>query len=108
MISCNNITKSERFNQQTWNEYQGFDGPDRDGMAEDLIKTHRLIGLTNKEMLQLLGSPANYTDTSKTYYELSQEFESIDPVSGKDLVITFNKDSIIVDAKIKEWHKNNL
>ena len=106
LISCNNITKRERFNQQTWNEYQGFDGPDRDGMAEDLINTHRLIGLSNKEMLQLLGSPANYADTTKTYYELSQEFDSIDPISGKNLVITFNKDSIIVDAKIEDWRKH--
>jgi hypothetical protein len=67
-------------------------------MAEDLIKTHKLIGLTNHQMLQLLGSPSNYADTTKTYYELSEEFDSIDPTSGKNLVIQFNKDSVIIKA----------
>ena len=75
-------------------------------MAEDLLKTHKLIGLSHKQMLQLLGNPSNYADTTKTWYELSQEFDSIDPISGKDLVISFNKDSIITDAIIREWHKH--
>ena len=106
IISCNDITKREKFNSEKWKQYDGFDGPDRDLMAEDLTKTHRLIGLTNHQMLQLLGSPSNFGDTTKTCYELSEEFDSIDPVSGKNLVITFNKDSIIAKAKIEEWHKH--
>jgi hypothetical protein len=104
--SCNDITRSEKFNKEIWNQYGSFDGPDRDLMAEDLIKTHRLIGLTNKQMLQLLGSPSNLGDTTKTDYELSQEFDSIDPISGKNLVIQFNKDSVITSASIEEWHKH--
>ena len=106
IISCNDITKREKFNSEKWKEYGSFDGSERDLMAVDLVKTHRLIGLTHQQMLQLLGSPSNFEDTTKTCYELSQVFDSIDPVSGKNLLIQFNKDSIIVKAEIEEWHKH--
>ena len=106
ILGCNDISRSEKFDQKIWKQYSEVDGPDRDLMAEDLIKTHRLIGLTNKQMLQLLGSPSNFGDTTKICYELSQEFDSIDPISGKNLVIQFNKDSVIVKAFIEEWHKH--
>ena len=106
LFGCNDITRREKFNKELWDQYGSFDGPERDLMAEDLIKTHRLIGLTNKQMLQLLGSPSNLGDTTKTSYELSQEFDSIDPISGKNLVIQFKKDSVITSASIEEWHKH--
>ena len=104
--SCNDISKSEKFDQEKWKQYSEVDGPERDLMAEDLIKTHKLMGLTNKQMVQLLGPPEN--DTTATWYELKEEGEwlSPDPVSGKDLVIKFNKDSVIISAEIKEWHKH--
>jgi hypothetical protein len=96
---------TEKFDKTKWVDDDAIGGPEKVLMAEDLIKTNKLIGLTNKQMLKLLGPPANYTDTTKTYYELSQEFDSIDPVSGKNLIITFNKDSII-NAEIIKWHKH--
>lgn len=105
-ISCNNITKPAPFNRSKWLNYYSFDGPNRVSMAEDLIKTNRLIGLSNRQMLQLLGPPAHYDDTTKTVYELSQEFDMIDPISGKDLIIKFNKDSTVIGSKIEEWHKH--
>jgi hypothetical protein len=104
--SCNDITKSEKFDQARWKQYAGFDGPDRDLMAEDLLKTHKLIGLTNKQLLQLLGGPSNFSDTTKIYYELSQQYDMIDPISGKNLIITLDKDSIVNKAEIVEWHKH--
>lgn len=103
---CNDISRKEKFDSEKWKQYIGFDGPDRDLMAEDLLGSHKLIGLSHKQMLQLLGDPSNYEDTTRTYYELSQEFDSIDPVSGKNLIITFDKDSIITNAIIQEWHKH--
>ena len=103
---CIDISKSEKFDQEKWKQYSEVDGPDRDLMAEDLLKNHKLIGLSHKQMLQLLGSPANYTDTTKTYYVLTEEYDMIDPVSGKNLIITFNKDSLISRAEIEEWHKH--
>ena len=97
----------EKFDKNGWGSYGEVDGPsDRVSMAEDLAKTHKLIGLTHKEMLQLLGPPANYTDTTLTAYVLKEEYDMIDPISGKDLIITFNKDSIITSVKIEKWNKH--
>jgi hypothetical protein len=97
---------SEKFDKTKWTQYDEVDGPDRNLMAEDLLKNNKLVGLSHKQMLQLLGPAANYTDTLNTYYTLSEKYDMIDPVSGKDLVIKFNKDSIITSAEIKEWHKH--
>lgn len=97
---------SEKFDKTKWAQYNEVDGPDRNLMAEDLLKNNKLVGLSHKQMIQLLGPPANQTDTTKTYYTLSEKYDMIDPVSGKDLIIKFNKDSIITSAEIKEWHKN--
>jgi hypothetical protein len=97
---------TEKFDKTKWAQYDEQDGPDRDLMADDLLKNYKLIGLSHKQMIQLLGSPANQTDTTKTYYTLSEKYDVIDPVSGKDLIIKFNKDSIITGAEIQEWHKH--
>jgi hypothetical protein len=104
--SCNDISRSEKFDRTKWADLGELGGSDKVLMAEDLIKTKKLIGLTNKQMLLLLGQPAN--DTTSTWYDLEEEGEllSPDPVSGKDLVIKFNKDSIITHAEIQEWHKH--
>ncbi len=85
-----------------------LDDSERVLMAKDIVKTKKLIGLTNKQMLQLLGPPEN--DTTATWYRLKEEGEMLspDPVSGKDLIVKFNKDSVITSAEIKEWHKHNL
>jgi hypothetical protein len=103
---CNDTSKSETFDKTKWTDLGKLGSADKVLMAEDLIKTHKLIGLTNKQMFQLLGSPANYMDTTKTYYELATVYDVIDPVSGKNLIIQFNKDSVIISAKIEEWHKH--
>jgi len=104
--SCNDISRQEKFNKSKWNNSGELDGSDKELMAEDLEKTHKLIGLTNKQMLQLLGPPEN--DTTATWYRLEEEGESLspDPSSGKDFIIQFNKDSVIISAKIEEWHKH--
>jgi hypothetical protein len=97
---------TEKFDKAKWAQYEEVNGPNRDLMAQDLLKNNKLVGLSHKQMLQLLGQPANYTDTLNTYYTLSEKYDMIDPVSGKDLIIKFNKDSIITSAEIKEWHKH--
>jgi outer membrane protein assembly factor BamE (lipoprotein component of BamABCDE complex) len=94
----------EKFDKTRWDDVEG--GPEKRKMAEDLVKTNKLIGLTNEQMLQLIGSPVN--DTTETWYRLEEEYEflGIDPVSGSDLIIKFNKDSVITHAEVKEWHKH--
>ena len=97
---------TEKFDKKKWADFGELGGSDKVLMAEDLIKTHKLIGLTNEQMLRLLGPPAN--DPTATWYNLKEdgEFLSPDPVSGKNLTIQFNQDSVIVKAVIEEWHKH--
>lgn len=104
LICCNGIER-EKFNKERWLEYSEVDGPDRDLMAEDLLRTHKLMKLSNRQLFQLLGQPAN--DTTSTHYMLKIKYDMIDPVYSKYLVINFNKDSIITSAKIEEWHKGD-
>ena len=104
LFGCNDITRNEKFDKTKWAHYDELYGPDRDLMGEYLVKTHKLIGLTYRQMLQLLGAPANYTGTTNTYYKLATEFDGTEPVSEKNLNIQFNKDSVIISVEIKEWH----
>jgi hypothetical protein len=99
LMACEN----EKFDKERWAEYEHLNGSDRTSMAEDLQQNHKLIGLSNKQMIQLLGPPEN--DPTETWYSLVEKYEFLDPdpVSGKNLIITFNKDSIITDAKIQKW-----
>jgi len=93
------------FNSAKWKQHDWVESPGRNLMADDLVASHKLIGLSHQKMLALLGPPSPIVDTKDTYYELSQKYEGADPVSGRDLIITFNKDSVITNARIKVWHK---
>jgi len=97
---------TEKFDKNKWSEYDYLGGSDRSSMADDLIQRRLLIGLSNKQMLKLLGPSEK--DNAETQYTLEENYEflGIDPVSGKYLIIKFNKDSIITSAEIKEWHKH--
>ena len=92
---------TEKFDKTKWDEIGEAGGKDRLSTAEYLIKAHKLIGLTNKQMLRLLGPPEN--DTTVTWYDLEEEgnFERPHPV----LTIKFNKDSVIIEVVIEEWNK---
>ena len=104
LLAVSACTKS--FDKKEWADFGELGSSDKVLMAEDLLKTNKLIGLTNKQLHELLGPPAN--DTTATWYNLKEngEFLSPDPASGKNLVIQFNKDSVIISAKIEEWHKH--
>jgi len=94
-----------KFDSAKWKQNVRTEGSDRNSMADDLVKSGKLIGVTHKQMLALLGEPSPIVDTKDTYYELSVNYDTVDPVSGRDLVITFSKDSVITSAQIKVWHK---
>ncbi len=98
----------KEFNSEEWKDSydanRGFGAPELKSMAEDLVASRKLIGLTHKQMLDLLGPPEN--DPSSTWYTLEENYDTIDPVSGNFLQIDFNKDSIITKAYVREWHKH--
>lgn len=103
-MSCS----KRKFDSNQWKKAYGVeDGPgdkEKEEMAEDLVASRKLIGLDRKQMIDLLGEPAN--DPTSTWYTLEENYDMIDPVSGSYLHIYFNKDSIITKAAIINWHKH--
>ena len=98
----------KKFNSTLWKESydvnRGFGDSELKAMAEDLVISHKLIGLTYKQMLDSLGEPEN--DPTSTRYTLEENYDTIDPVSGSYLQIDFNKNSIITKTAIIKWHKH--
>ena len=102
-----------RFNRGLWEKWEDINYPDvhhpyRDQMLNDLVKNHKLKGLTYQQLIDLLGTPGNFGDNDDTVrYEIFTGFKSdIDPTYGKNLNLTLGADSIVVSYKISEWkHK---
>ena len=77
----------------------------RNNMINDLIKNYKLVGLTRNEIINLLGSPENYSDSEPNtiYYNIVTEYgNDIDPVSTKNLKIKFNTFDKVESFKIIE------
>ncbi|ANI87970.1 hypothetical protein A9P82_00740 [Arachidicoccus ginsenosidimutans] len=98
LFSCSNIP----FNRKKWNEIDAGVPYYRKDMLEDLTTNHKLIGLKYPELISLLGQ-AEFRSSDSLIYTIDLHYDVIDPDYGKDLVFTFNKDSIITSFKINEW-----
>ena len=106
IIGCNNITyNSVKFNRSQWDSTGDLRShPNREDMLEDLIKHHKIKGLTYHQLIDSLGQPGNYGDTKDSiYYDIIVNYGYLDPKSGKYLAIGFNKDSIATGFRVVEW-----
>lgn len=103
-ISCG---KNEiKFNELTWNERDDMFYKNRELMVNDLMENQLHKGMKYKELLEMLGNPENYENLKPNTiaYEIMVDYGSdIDPVEGKDLYMIFNKDSTLIDFKLKHW-----
>ncbi|MBD1366902.1 hypothetical protein IDJ77_24035 [Mucilaginibacter sp. ZT4R22] len=102
LTSCVESTSKRKFNKTAWGEKIDWDFYQREPMLDDLLQHHQIKGLTRKQLIDSLGEPANYDDTTAMYYEIVTDFGSdIDPVYTKNLVIYLNKDSIATGFKVE-------
>ena len=111
IIACGQDKQESKFNKGQWEEFNDSDGgeyPYREMMLNDLVKNHKLKGLTYQQLIDSLGAPGNFSDNDDTVrYEIVTRFESdIDPTSGKNLNLTLGADSIVTSYKISEWKHN--
>ena len=94
------------FDKEKWNEREDMFYANRGKMVKDLLKNHLEKGMTNKEVINLLGSSDNYQNIPENtiVYEITVDYGwNIDPQKGKTLYIELTNDSIIKDIKLKEW-----
>jgi len=111
ILACCQNEQELRFNKGQWNEFDNRDWPvypHRDRMLNDLVKNHKLTGLTYRQLIDLLGKPDNFVaDDSTVSYEILTEFGwNIDPSHGKTLDLVLGADSTVTAHKISEWNRN--
>jgi|JI10StandDraft_1071094.scaffolds.fasta_scaffold53933_8 hypothetical protein len=96
----------QKFDSEKWKimgDIRSF--PHRDAMLDDIIENKKFIGLNYRQLIDSLGYPNGLKDTL-IYYDIVTDYGlDIDPVYSKDLIIMFDKDSVIRGVKIKEWEK---
>jgi hypothetical protein len=87
------------FDQEKWKDWQETETTAclRWDMTHDLIKRHKLIGLTSNEIIALLGEPDSKNKIELRYY-LGMSRHGIDTGS---LILTIENDKVI-DCEI--WH----
>jgi len=108
-ICLTGCDRSIPFEKDGWQKRSDFIYPLRDAMVQDLIGNHQLIGLTTRQVRDLLGD-ADHTELGEkpncvTYKVLLDFGWDIDPVHTKDLVLEFNEDSIVTKVDLLEWKK---
>lgn len=95
LTACNDIDFDSR-KWQNWEESEAAPSL-RWRMAEDLISTHDLKGMSTDEVVELLGEPDNKNEGKWSYF-LGYSGEGIDTGS---LILTFKEDTLV---KYEVWH----
>jgi hypothetical protein len=97
------------FDQNAWLQARSEPGdPVRLKMLPSLIKAHPLTGMSKDQLLALLGPSEiiNGRGSDKVSYILSEEYEGIDPVEGKDLVLEMDGAGKVRAWRVLSWKKS--
>lgn len=105
LSSCG--VKDEKFNSRIWKEMDGNSYSKREPLINDLIKNHLYKGMKYREIKDLLGNPEIFGEGEKNRigYILQIDYDMIDPIRGKDLIVDLSKDSTVSNYRIIEWKK---
>jgi hypothetical protein len=100
LFSC---TSKQPFDRSGWNDGDGITFPRRYLMVDDLLATHKLVGLKFNNIVGLLHYPDRFSyDSLSFHYEITRKMSGIDTVYTKNLVFTMGKDSVIKSVKVTE------
>lgn len=104
--------KSVPFDRKGWDAWDCH-YHSRKYMIDDLMDNHLKAGMSYREVTDLLGesfhadSDAAISDDTANCirYEIDVQyrFHDIDPYKGKELLIRFEKDSLVVGCELVEW-----
>jgi hypothetical protein len=103
VFGLSSCKKKMPFTRDGWNDGDGLDFPNRYMMVEDLMATHKLKGMTYKQVVRLLHSPQRNSHTDKSfYYDITLEMSGIDTAYFKGLLFKLNDDSVVTDVQVFE------
>ena len=109
LTNCKSFHINNKFDKSKWIAKDDWDYPERDDILSDLISNHQLKGLTYNQLIDSLGEPANYnSNKDNIYYDIVVNYSSLDPKSGKYLILHLNKDSVVTDFKVVKWHNRHV
>ncbi len=101
LVSCKT---NKRFNSDKWKE-KGVDwqlDDQRELMVNDLVSSDTLIGLTQKEVIELLGEP-ELSESRKLKYLIREKYEwNIDPEYIKYLWIELDSNNRATNSYIEQ------
>ncbi|WP_316785316.1 hypothetical protein [Pedobacter frigiditerrae] len=103
ILACNRQIK---FDKKDWATREDmFPCACREFMVEDLKKNYKLTGISEKQLIKLLGKP-DLIDTSIISYELIVDYGyDIDPIYIKSLDFKVDSNKNVINFEIKEWKK---
>jgi hypothetical protein len=105
LISCQ---QNKKFDKEKWAELGDLGTyPNRQSMLDDLISSHKLVGRSFSETIDLLGEPVFSNGQANTFhYDIDVDYGyDIDPIYVKTMSFQFNIDSIITSYRVNEWRK---
>ena len=93
--------KKQKFTTKGWDDGDGIEFPNREGMLDDLLATHKLKGLNYRQALGLLKYPQRSGVKQKSMeYEVVRKMDGIDTVYAKSLVLYLSPDSVVNNYKV--------
>lgn len=100
IIGCDNA--ETKFNHDAWIKAKDTSSWDiRKKMAKDIMNRQLLINKSEKEVIDILGTPEVYTDaeTNKLYYIIEMNYGyDIDPVKIVDLIVSLDFKGQVIDV----------
>lgn len=107
LTACHHKSPGISFSKDRWSQRvdPAFPPAGRTEVLGDLLRSYKLTGLTNHELVSLLGKP-DVADSNSVSYMLEERFGSdIDPVYSRRLTFFYTTDSVVSSFKVEEWSK---
>ena len=105
MVSC---SSDRKFSQEEWKPKEPLAIDQRRDMEKDLINNYLNASLPYKDIIALLGVPdAKDSINNRVSYITYVQYEwlGVDETKIRYLDLVFDKDSILMNTKIREWNK---
>lgn len=103
-IFFTSCTIKEKFNSETW-KHKGLDwqmSDKREKMVDDLIKSDTLKGLSEKQVIQLLGEPQIQKDNTIQFLIIEKYEFNIDPEYISYVVVELDSNKTVKNYYIQK------